>query len=168
MDMMGKEMRLFYKSHLTERRKILMEGNIVEYSVQLKKERTIFEKSEVINSSEDIVRIMKKCYEFADREKVYVILVDARKKVIGINLVSIGTIDNVIIHPREIFKPAIILGASAIIMVHNHPSGDVTPSKEDYEITDRIIECGNLLEVPLIDHIIFSEDDYYSIYDEME
>ena len=71
-------------------------------------------------------------------------------------------------HPREIFKPAILLGASAFIMVHNHPSGDVTPSEEDISITGRIIECGNILDIPLMDHIIYCEGKYYSIYDEME
>ena len=68
-----------------------MEGNIIEYSVQLKKIRTIFDSRDVISSSEDVVEIMNKCYDFDDREKLYVILLDARKKVIGVNLVSIGT-----------------------------------------------------------------------------
>ncbi len=145
-----------------------MEGNIIEYSVQLKKIRTIFDSRDVISSSEDVVEIMNKCYDFDDREKLYVILLDARKKVIGVNLVSIGTIDKVMMHPREIFKPAILLGASAFIMVHNHPSGDVTPSEEDISITGRIIECGNILDIPLMDHIIYCEGKYYSIYDEME
>ena len=145
-----------------------MEGNIIEYSVQLKKIRTIFDSRDVICSSEDVVEIMKICYDFDDREKLYVILLDARKKVIGVNLVSIGTIDKVMMHPREIFKPAILLGASAFIMVHNHPSGDVTPSEEDISITGRIIECGNILDIPLMDHIIYCEGKYYSIYDEME
>ena len=134
-----------------------MEGNIIEYSVQLKKIRTIFDSRDVISSSEDVVEIMNKCYDFDDREKLYVILLDARKKVIGVNLVSIGTIDKVMMHPREIFKPAILLGASAFIMVHNHPSGDVTPSEEDISITGRIIECGNILDIPLMDHIIYCE-----------
>ena len=145
-----------------------MEGNIIEYSVQLKKIRTIFDSRDVISSSEDVVEIMNKCYDFDDREKLYVILLDARKKVIGVNLVSIGTIDKVMLHPREIFKPAILLGASAFIMVHNQPSGDVTPSEEDISITGRIIECGNILDIPLMDHIIYCEGKYYSIYDEME
>lgn len=145
-----------------------MERNIIEYNIQLKKKCSIFEKHDVINSSEDAVRIIKKFYNYDDKEKLYVILMDARKKVIGINLVSIGTINEVMMHPREIFKPAILLGAVSFIMVHNHPSGDITPSKEDMNATDRIIECGNLLDIPLMDHIIYSEDSYYSIYDEMD
>lgn len=144
------------------------EGNITEYSIQLKIIKKIFDNEDVINSSSDVVRIMNRFYDFDDREKLYVMLMDSRKKVIGINLVSVGTIDKVIMNPREVFKPAILLGASSIIMIHNHPSLNVTPSMEDRIATDRIIKCGNILDIPLMDHIIYSENNYYSIYDEMD
>ncbi len=138
---------------------------IVEYRVQLKRVRKIFCKNTKINSSIDIIKIIKKFYHYDDREKLYVILVNSRRKIMGINLVSIGTIDGLIIHPREVFKPAILLGASAIIMVHNHPSGDAVPSESDRKNTDIIIESGNILGIPLIDHIIYSEKKYYSMYE---
>ncbi len=145
-----------------------MENNIVEYRIQLKKISKHFEDNDIIHTSNDVVKIMNRFYDFDDREKLYVMLMDSRKKVIGINLVSVGTVDKVMMHPREIFKPAILLGASSFIMIHNHPSGDVRPSKEDIKFTDTIINCGNMLDIPLIDHIIFSEEKYYSIYDEMD
>lgn len=145
-----------------------MENNIVEYRIQLKKISKHFEDNDIIHTSSDVVKIMNRFYDFDDREKLYVMLMDSRKKVIGINLVSVGTVDKVMMHPREIFKPAILLGASSFIMIHNHPSGDVRPSKEDIKFTDTIINCGNMLDIPLIDHIIFSEEKYYSIYDEMD
>lgn len=145
-----------------------MENNIVEYRIQLKKISKHFEDNDIIHTSNDVVKIMNRFYDFDDREKLYVMLMDSRKKVIGINLVSVGTVDKVMMHPREIFKPAILLGASSFIMIHNHPSGDVRPSKEDIKLTDTIINCGNMLDIPLIDHIIFSEEKYYSIYDEMD
>ena len=145
-----------------------MENNIVEYRIQLKKISKHFEDNDIIHTSNDVVKIINRFYDFDDREKLYVMLMDSRKKVIGINLVSVGTVDKVMMHPREIFKPAILLGASSFIMIHNHPSGDVRPSKEDIKFTDTIINCGNMLDIPLIDHIIFSEEKYYSIYDEMD
>ena len=137
-----------------------MENNIVEYRIQLKKISKHFEDNDIIHTSNDVVKIMNRFYDFDDREKLYVMLMDSRKKVIGINLVSVGTVDKVMMHPREIFKPAILLGASSFIMIHNHPSGDVRPSKEDIKFTDTIINCGNMLDIPLIDHIIFSEEKY--------
>lgn len=145
-----------------------MEKNMIEYTVQLKKKYTYFEENDIVISSEDAIRIISKFYDYEDREKLYVILINSHRKVIGINLVSVGTVDKVMMHPREIFKPAILLGAAAIIMVHNHPSGNIIPSNEDKDITNRIIECGHLLDIPLMDHIIYSEDNYYSLYDEMD
>lgn len=144
-----------------------MDKEIIEYAVQLKKVRTIFAKKQ-IQSSEDIVNIMKHFYDYEDKEKLYVVLLDSRRSVMGINLVSVGTSDSVMIHPGEVFKMAILMGAAVIVMVHNHPSGNVDPSLNDREATDRMIECGKVLDIPLIDHIIFSEAGYYSMYEEME
>lgn len=146
----------------------MMEEYITEYSVQLKKIKTVFVNNTIDNSSDDVVKIMNRFYDFDDREKLYVMMINSRKKVIGVSLVSIGTIDNVVMSPREIFKPAILLGATCIVMIHNHPGGISMPSKEDRIATDRIINCGNILGIPLMDHIIYAENNYYSIYDEMD
>lgn len=145
-----------------------MEKYITEYSVKLKKTKKIFLDNDIIKSSDDVVRIMNRFYDYDDREKLYVMLINSRRKVIGVSLVSVGTINNVIMSPCEIFKPAILLGATCIIMVHNHPGGDVMPSQKDRIATDRIINCGNLLGIPLMDHIIYSENNYYSIHNEMD
>lgn len=102
----------------------MMEEYITEYSVQLKKIKTVFVNNTIVNSSDDVVKIMNRFYDFDDREKLYVMMINSRKKVIGVSLVSIGTIDNVVMSPREIFKPAILLGATCIVMIHNHPGGD--------------------------------------------
>ncbi len=96
------------------------------------------------------------------QEHVYCIYLDSHKKIIKQQLLFIGTVNYSMIHPRDIFKEAYLLNASSIICVHNHPTGDVTPSKNDINITTRLKEIGNLLGIPLIDHIIVGTDKYYS------
>ena len=77
-----------------------------------------------------------------------------------------GTINRSIVHPREIFKEAYLTSSSKIICMHNHPSGDVTPSIEDIRLTKSLIEIGKLQGIPLIDHLIVSDENYYSFYNE--
>lgn len=96
------------------------------------------------------------------QECFYVVYLDNAKKIIDDRLLFIGTINYSIVHPREIFKEAYLLSASAIICVHNHPSGNVFPSKEDIKITSDIANIGNLLGIKLVDHIIIGNKKYYS------
>ena len=90
---------------------------------------------------------------------------DAKNASIGVNVVSIGSLTLSIVHPREVFKPAILLNACAIIAVHNHPSGDPMPSPEDRTLTTRLREAGDLLGIRLLDHLILGEDRLYSFAD---
>ena len=87
-------------------------------------------------------------------ESFFVILLNTRQKVIGHHLVSLGTQDTILTHPRETFRAAVIGSASAIIMMHNHPSGDPSPSEADIKTTQDFIQCGELLQIELVDHII--------------
>lgn len=95
------------------------------------------------------------------QEHVYVIYLDTKLKIISEKLIFIGTIDVSIIHPREIYKEAIKNSASKIIVIHNHPSGDPTPSDNDIKFTKQLDEVGKLMQIPLLDHIIIG-DNYYS------
>ncbi|HNR80059.1 MAG TPA: DNA repair protein RadC [Mesotoga infera] len=97
-----------------------------------------------------------------DRETVRVISLDTRLNYCGLNTVSVGILDSSLLHPREVFKPAISRTAAAIILVHNHPSGDPSPSKEDGNITDRIKEAGETLGIKLLDHIIIGKGSFFS------
>lgn len=90
----------------------------------------------------------------ADREHFMAAMIDARSQVIGVTIVSIGTLSASLVHPREVFKPAILAGAAALIVCHNHPSGDPAPSHEDREATRRLQRSGELLGIPLLDHVI--------------
>jgi DNA repair protein RadC len=98
-----------------------------------------------------------------DREHFVIIMLDTRNKLIGLHTVSIGTLNTSLIHPREVFKAPIISNAATIILGHNHPSGDLEPSKEDHDVTDRLKEAGELLGIRILDHIIVSDRSYRSI-----
>lgn len=96
------------------------------------------------------------------QEYFYVVYLDNSKKIIDEKLLFIGTINYSVVHPREIFKEAYLLSSSAIICVHNHPSGNVLPSKEDLKLTSDIIKVGNILGIKLVDHVIIGQKRYYS------
>ena len=103
-------------------------------------------------------------YIFKDQkqEYFYVIYLDNKKRVIENKLLFKGTLNQSIVHPREVFKSACILSASSIICVHNHPSGNVEPSREDINLTKRLSEIGILMGIKVVDHLIISYDNYFS------
>jgi len=100
-----------------------------------------------------------------DRELFLTLLLDTKQRLTGVGLVSVGTLDASLVHPREVFKPAVVGNAAAVICVHNHPSGDPTPSREDHEITTRLAEAGRVLGIPLLDHLVIGVDGYTSFKD---
>ena len=97
-----------------------------------------------------------------EQEQFYCIYLDASKKIIEEKLLFIGTANYSLVHPRDIFKEAYLLNATSIICVHNHPSGEVKPSKEDINLTIRLKEIGVIFGIRVIDHIIIGDDKYYS------
>ncbi|HBG22290.1 MAG: DNA repair protein RadC [Syntrophaceticus sp.] len=100
------------------------------------------------------------CY--LDREHFRVMLLNTKNRVLGLETVSIGSLNASLVHPREVFKNAIQRSAAAIILIHNHPSGDPSPSPEDLEITVRLCEAGRLLGIEILDHIIIGDHVYAS------
>jgi len=91
---------------------------------------------------------------FLDRDSLRVVLLNAKQQLIKIATISRGTVNESLAHPREIFKPAIVLSAYSFIMVHNHPSGDASPSEADMRLTRRILEASRILQLHLVDHVI--------------
>lgn len=89
-----------------------------------------------------------------DQEHFAVLLLNAKNRLVAVNTVSIGTLDECITVPRDVFKAAILLGAASLILAHNHPSGDPTPSSADLAVTDRLCDAGRLLGIPVLDHLI--------------
>ena len=100
-----------------------------------------------------------------ERETFMVMALDARHGVIGFQAVSIGSLNNATVHPREVFRFSVATGAAAIIVAHNHPSGDPSPSAEDRRITERLRECGETLGIELLDHVVVAGSQFYSFAD---
>lgn len=108
----------------------------------------------IVDCAKAAAAIVRAVVGDADRENFVVVALDARRRAIGVQIVSVGTLSASLVHPREVFKPAILLGAAAIVVSHNHPSGDPAPSAEDKECTRRLVRAGELMGIPVADHVI--------------
>jgi DNA repair protein RadC len=102
------------------------------------------------------------------KEHFYVMHLDVKSRVTLVELVSLGTLNASLVHPRETFRRAVIAGSASIIVAHNHPSGEVEPSDEDTKTTKLLHEAGNILGITLLDHIIFAEDKFHSFRENRE
>ncbi|MBQ8682627.1 MAG: DNA repair protein RadC [Selenomonadales bacterium] len=121
------------------------------------------QKRVIIRSSDDIANYMMPRLRYFDKEYFYVVLLNTKNHVIAAPMISVGTLSESLVHPRELFKEAVNHSASAVILVHNHPSGDPSPSKEDIMMTKRIIEGGKLLDIKVLDHVIIGDNTYISL-----
>ena len=97
------------------------------------------------------------------KEAVVVLILNTRRRIIGHNLVTLGSLDTCLIHAREVFRPAIVAAGSAIVLMHNHPSGDATPSEADIKATRDLIRAGQLLKMELLDHVIVGQNAFSSL-----
>lgn len=116
-------------------------------------------------SSMDIYKDCKNIFVDKLQECFYCLYLNNKNELIERKLLFMGTINKSIVHPREVFKNAYLLSASKIVCLHNHPSGDVTPSKEDIHLTQALVEIGKLQSIPVLDHLILGSDKYYSFSD---
>ena len=114
----------------------------------------------------NIINYFLDLFKDKKQEEFYVLYLDNKKKYIDKKKLFVGSINTSIAHPREIFKEAYLLSASYIICIHNHPSGDSTPSREDIVITNNLKQIGELHAIYLVDHIIIGKDNYYSFYED--
>ncbi len=121
-----------------------------------------------------IITTANKAYEYLheyhhlDREHFIAITLDGSSRVINTHTISIGTLNQSLVHPREVFYPAIKDKAAAIIIAHNHPSGQLFPSRADKQVTTRLKEAGKLIGIDIVDHIILAADGYYSFQESDE
>ncbi len=102
----------------------------------------------------------------ARQETFTVILLDSKNRFLQEVTVALGSLNQSIVHPREVFRPAIQGAAASVILVHNHPSGDPTPSEEDVRVTERLVKAGKMLGIRVLDHIIVGEGRYFSFFDQ--
>src|SRR5262249_18125312 len=118
-------------------------------------------------ASEDVLRVAKPIFAELDADKEHFVLLGLNNKnrINGYKVISTGTLTASLIRPGDVYRAALHLAAAAVVFVHNHPSGDPVPSQEDVEITRRLKECGEMLAIRVLDHVILGADRYYSLSD---
>ena len=126
-------------------------------TVQLCLRRTGRPPGKLVGNATDVCTLMRGVEE-ADRESFYTLHLDTRHRIIDVDRVAVGSLSGVEVHPREVFKSALLSGAAAVIFVHNHPSGTSEPSRMDLELTSRLRQVGELVGIPVLDHIIVGHD----------
>lgn len=115
-----------------------------------------------ITSPRDISDLLMDEMKFLEKEEFKIAFLDTKNQITKIETISVGTLNASIVHPRDVFKSAVLNNANAIILIHNHPSGDPTPSNEDINITNRLVDSGNLIGIRVLDHIIIGDNRYIS------
>jgi len=133
------------------------------YVAELKRRRYRGKRRLEVSNPRQAFQILRDRIEDWSREHFLVILLDARHCVQGVETISVGTLTASLVHPREVFKPAVAQSVAAILIGHNHPSGDPEPSPEDLELTKRLSDAGRLMGIDLIDHVIFGKQAYVSL-----
>lgn len=122
-----------------------------------------FEELEEVTSPESAADVLGPMFVGTDREQCVMLLLDSKHRVRAMHLVSVGSVDHTFMSPREILREALLAGASAIVLGHNHPSGDPTPSRDDELVTKRIVQAGELVGIDVLDHMVFGEDCWVSL-----
>ena len=135
------------------------------YKLKMIKEDTVEYSDTTIKSPCDIVRLAREVLEMHEmaEENFVILCLNTKNKIAGVHTVSIGSLNASIVHPREVFKAALLNNANGIICLHNHPSGDPEPSRDDIEITHRLANAGNILGIKVLDHVIIGDDRYVSL-----
>jgi DNA repair protein RadC len=118
-------------------------------------------------ASDDVVRVARPIFAELDADKEHFLLLalNNKNRVNGYKVISTGTLTAALVRPADVYSAALHLAAAAVVFVHNHPSGDPMPSQEDQDITRRLKECGEMLAIRVLDHIILGADRYYSFSD---
>ncbi len=140
---------------------------VPRYRVTLVREGRATAPASPLLTSVAVADVLRPLFAGLDREQFLVCGLDAKNCIIGINVVSIGSLTLAIVHPREVFKPLILMNAAGWICAHNHPSGgDPTPSHEDRVLTSRLRQGAELLGIILLDHLVLTDERYYSFADQ--
>ena len=136
--------------------------NIYEFEIKKKSVMAVRER-EILSSPSYVEGFLRSIeLDKEEQECLVCIILDSKNKIKGFQRISSGTIDMAIVHPRELFRPAIMNGGSAILMCHNHPSGDPNPSADDIHLTSKVKDAGNILDIRLLDHVIVGDKGYFS------
>ena len=160
----SEQMTLLSEEHTTQRK----QASVPIYKISLVREGRVACYEQQIRSSANVSTILQTYLADVDREHFVVLLLNQKNRIVGVNTVSIGSLTASVVHPREVFKPAILSNAAAIILAHNHPSGAPQPSQEDRVLTVRLVTAGKLLGISVLDHVIIGDGTsaYFSFADE--
>jgi len=161
----GKKQLGLFKQDMTS---TVREDGVPVYRICLVREGRVSCYNNQIRSAVDAATLLHTYLVDVDREHFVIVLLNQKNRIIGIHTVSTGSLTASIVHPREVFKCAILSNAASIVLGHNHPSSDCQPSREDRSITTRLVECGKLLGINVLDHIIIGDGTsaYFSFADE--
>jgi DNA repair protein RadC len=134
-------------------------------SLRQVREKSVPYMQKAIHIPEDIVELLERALDLSNRseELMGMLSLDIKNKVSGLHIIATGTVDKTLCSPREVFKHALLNNARSVILFHNHPSGELTPSKDDIYLTERMIECGKILCIEVLDHIVVSDNDFLSM-----
>ena len=135
------------------------------YKLKMVKEDSELYEVPVINSPTEVYQAAKQLLALHEEpeEHFCILCLNTKNKIVGVHTISIGSLNASIVHPREVFKAAMLNNASGIICLHNHPSGDPEPSREDIEITHRLVNAGNILGINVLDHVVIGDGRYISL-----
>lgn len=158
---LGKEKKLSTAQKESSQDQAAKRFNIV--SVKLVKESSLLYKERSVKSPKDSYNLLKHFLEDKDREYFIVAALDIKNQPVSVHVCHVGSLNSCIVHPREVMKTAILSNAASIMVGHNHPSGNSTPSSEDIEVTKRLVEAGKIIGIELLDHIIVGDDNYVSL-----
>lgn len=122
---------------------------------------------DTVSTPEDAAKVVRDLFDFdhLDREQFVALALNTKNRVVGAWAVSVGSLNASIVHPRELFKPAVMLSAASVVIAHNHPSGDPTPSGADIQLTRRLVKGGDVLGVELLDHVVVGDESIASLRD---
>ena len=132
-------------------------------SIKMVKEASFLYQTRTISSPYDAYEMIKDQLQDLDREQFIIACFNTKNEPTNITVVSVGSLNKAIVHPREVFKTAILSNAASIMAFHNHPSGDTTPSQQDLQLTNRLYEAGELLGIKLLDHLIIGDGSFTSL-----
>ena len=147
---------LKYTTKLTEKQRVVLEKEVSVYCPEVDRK---------MNSPEKIVGLAKHYLRMHEKpeEYMYMVCMNSKLDMTGVFEISHGNVNSSIVGTREVFQKALLANAVSLIFIHNHPSGDPTPSREDVKVTERLVEAGNLLGVQVLDHIIIGRPGYTSL-----
>lgn len=121
------------------------------------------EKVEIIRGPEDVAHYAMPRFRFEQKEHFAVMLLNTKNHIMGLTEISVGSLSASIVHPREVFQAALRHAAAALILIHNHPSGDPSPSREDIQVTQRLVKAGKIMDIPVLDHVILGDNRFVSL-----